>query len=201
MDTLNESVSSADFERLRSLIRAESGINLNPDKKTMLEVRLKRRLRALQFSSYDDYCDYLFAPGTRDKELAHLIDAVTTNKTDFFREPDHFEYLAAKALPALDVRSGANRKLLVWSAGCSTGEEPYSLAMVLSEYAQGRPSFRFGVLGTDISTAVLAKARMGVFKSDDARPVPHSLRKKYFMRSRESRFGPGAHCSRAPRQG
>lgn len=185
MDTLNESVSSADFERLRSLIRAESGINLNPDKRTMLEVRLKRRLRALQFSSYDDYCDYLFAPGTRDKELAHLIDAVTTNKTDFFREPDHFEYLAAKALPELDVRFGATRKLLAWSAGCSTGEEPYSLAMVLSEYAQGRPSFRFSVLATDISTAVLAKARMGVFKSDVAEPVPHSLRKKYFMRSRE----------------
>jgi chemotaxis protein methyltransferase CheR len=111
---------------------------------------------------------------------------VTTNKTDFFREPDHFAYLASKALPELDGRNGANRRSLVWSAGCSTGEEPYSLAMVLSEYAEAHPGLQFRVLATDISTAVLAKARMGIFKSDDVRPVPGNLRQKYLMRSRDS---------------
>jgi chemotaxis protein methyltransferase CheR len=184
MDTPNDSVSSVDFNRLRALIRAESGINLGPEKKTMLEIRLRRRLHSLQFSSYARYCNYVFAPETRDKELVHLVDAVTTNKTDFFREPDHFEFLASKALPALEAQNGTDRKCLIWSAGCATGEEPYSLAMVLAEYAQGHSGFRFGVLATDISTEVLAKARMGTFKSDVVRPVPHSLRKRYLMHSR-----------------
>jgi len=151
----------------------------------MLEIRLKRRLRSLHFSSYTEYCRYVFAPGSRDKELVYLIDAVTTNKTDFFREPDHFEYLASKALPDLDAQKGANRKCLVWSAGCSTGEEPYGLAMVLSEHAQAHPGFRFEVLATDISTDVLATARTGIFKFDVVKPVPQRLRKKYLMHSRD----------------
>ncbi|HUP03565.1 MAG TPA: protein-glutamate O-methyltransferase CheR [Bryobacteraceae bacterium] len=180
-----ESVSRADFDRLRSLIRAESGINLSPEKKTMVEVRLKRRLQSLGLSSYADYCRYVFAPATQAKELAHLIDAVSTNKTDFFREPDHFAFLTARALPELDALFGAARRPLVWSAGCSTGEEPYSLAMALSEYAETHAGFRFAVLATDINTAVLEKARLGVFQSDTIRPVPRALRKKYFLRSRD----------------
>jgi len=185
MDTLHESLAAADFDKLRSLIHQESGISLNPDKKTMLEIRLRRRLRGLEFSSFAEYCNYVFAPDTRGRELVHLIDAVTTNKTDFFREPDHFEFLASKALPSLDAQNGANRESLIWSAGCSTGEEPYTLAMVLGEYAERRPGFRFRLLATDISTAVLAKAGMGVFRSADVRPVPPNLRKKYLMRSRD----------------
>jgi chemotaxis protein methyltransferase CheR len=184
MDT-SESLSPANFEKLCSLIYSESGISLNSEKRTMLEIRLKRRLRSLEFSSYSEYCNYLFAPLTRDRELVHLIDAVTTNKTDFFREPDHFDYLTAKALPALEAQHGVSRRSLVWSAGCSTGEEPYTLAMVLSEYALGRPGFGFSVLATDISTEVLDKARSGIFKSEVVRPVPQSLRKKYLMRSRD----------------
>jgi chemotaxis protein methyltransferase CheR len=182
---MEENLSSANFEKLCSLIYAESGINLNAEKRTMLEIRLKRRLRSLEFSSYAQYCTYLFAPDTRDAELVHLIDAVTTNKTDFFREPDHFDYLTSKALPELDAQNGPNRRLLVWSAGCSTGEEPYTLAMLLSEYAQGRPGFQFGILATDISTQVLDKARAGIFKADVVRPVTQSLRKKYLMHSRD----------------
>jgi chemotaxis protein methyltransferase CheR len=185
MDTLNESLSAPDFDRLSSLIYAESGIHLNQDKKTMLEIRLKRRLRSLHLSSCAEYCNYVFATRTKDQELIHLIDAVTTNKTDFFREPEHFEYLASKGLPSLDAQDGAEGTHLVWSAGCSTGEEPYSLAMVLSEYAQRRPGFRFRVLATDISTAVLAKASLGIFKSEVIAPVPGNLRKKYLMRNRD----------------
>ena len=142
----NECLSASDFERLRTLIHAESGINLSREKKTMLEVRLRRRLHGLHLSSCAEYCEYLFTPETRDHELVHLLDAVTTNKTDFFREAEHFEYLSSKALPELTARNGFERKLLVWSAGCSTGEEPYTLAMVLSEYAQAHAGFRFGVL-------------------------------------------------------
>ena len=112
-------------------------------------------------------------------------DVTTTNKTDFFREAGHFDYLVSQALPDLAARMGANRKSLVWSAGCSTGEEPYTLAMVLSEYSQTYSGFRFGVLATDICTAVLAKASMGIFKSELVKPVPQTLRRKYFMRSRD----------------
>jgi chemotaxis protein methyltransferase CheR len=183
--TKNEALSSADFERLRALIYAESGINLSSDKKTMLEIRLKRRLKSLQMSSLADYCDRLFGRQGLENELVELIDVVTTNKTDFFREAGHFDYLVAKALPDLARRNGANRMSLAWSAGCSTGEEPYTLAMVLSEYAQTCPGFRFGILATDISTDVLAKASMGIFKSDVLRPVPQGLQRKYFMRSKD----------------
>ena len=184
MSTRNEGLSNADFDRLRTLIYNESGINLGSDKKTMMEIRLKRRLRSLDISSFPEYCDRVFAPEGRN-ELVHLIDVITTNKTDFFREAGHFDYLVSKALPDLAARKGASRKALVWSAGCSTGEEPYTLAMVLSEYSQECPGFRFTVLATDICTAVLAKAAMGIFKSEVVRPVPQDLRRKYFMRSRD----------------
>src|ERR1039457_3244195 len=185
MSTRNEGLSNADFDRLRTLIYAESGINLNSDKKLMLEIRLKRRLRDLQLSSSREYCDYVFASERQEDELVHLIDVITTNKTDFFREAGHFDYLVSQALPDLAARHGASRKSLVWSAGCSTGEEPYTLAMVLSEYSQGAPGFRFNVLATDICTEVLAKAAMGIFKSEVVTPVPRDLRRKYFMRSRD----------------
>jgi chemotaxis protein methyltransferase CheR len=181
----NVSLSASDFDRLRSLIYAESGINLNPEKKTMLEVRLRRRLSSLHIPSCADYCDYLFASNAKDRELVHLIDVVTTNKTDFFREPEHFDHLTSRALPDLDTLRGTDRKLFVWSAGCSSGEEPYTLAMVLSEYAESHPGFRFSVLATDISTTVLDKARLGIFKTETIRPVPQNLRKKYLMRSRD----------------
>jgi chemotaxis protein methyltransferase CheR len=151
----------------------------------MLEIRLRRRLHHLQHSSCAEYCEYVFTPEGKKRELVHLIDVVTTNKTDFFREAGHFDYLVDKALPDLATRFGARRKSLVWSAGCSTGEEPYTLAMVLSEYAQKHPGFQFSVLATDISTAVLDKAKKGIYKSEVVGPVPQILRRKFFMRSRE----------------
>jgi chemotaxis protein methyltransferase CheR len=167
------------------LIHEECGINLSSEKRTMLEIRMKRRLDRLHIPSYAEYANYVSGAEGREKELLHLIDAVTTNKTDFFREAGHFDYLVSKALPDLAGRYGERRKSLVWSAGCSTGEEPYTLAMVLSEYAQAHGGFHFSVLATDISTAVLEKARMGIFKSEPLAPVPEELRRKYFMRSRD----------------
>ena len=145
MSARDETISNADFGRLRSLIYAQSGINLNADKKTMLELRIKRRLRSLNLNSFGQYCDYLFGPHGQKEELVHLIDVVTTNKTDFFREPEHFEFLVQKAIPDLVARNQSGRPLLIWSAGCSTGEEPYTLAMMLNEYVAGRiPVFGSG---------------------------------------------------------
>jgi chemotaxis protein methyltransferase CheR len=185
MSAHDENMSTRDYKRLCDLIYAEAGIRLGADKKTMLEVRIKRRLKALELSSYGQYCDYLFGRQGLKEELVPLIDVVTTNKTDFFREPAHFNFLAEKALPDLTTRDGGGRPLLVWSAGCSTGEEPYTLAMVLSEYGLTHPGFRFRILATDISTDVLAKAERGVYSKDMVIPVPAGLRKKYLMGSRE----------------
>jgi chemotaxis protein methyltransferase CheR len=181
----NDVLSGKDFDRLRTLVYHESGINVSPDKKTMMEIRLRRRLRSLDIPSYGAYCDHVFRPEGMANELIHLIDVITTNKTDFFREPDHFDYLVSRALPDLASRLGAARKCLIWSAGCSTGEEPYTLAMPVGEYAGQTSGFRFNIVATDISTQVLDKAANGIFKSESLAPVPEKLRRKYFMRSRD----------------
>jgi len=182
MSVHDENMSTRDYKRLCDLIYAEAGIRLGSEKKTMLEARIKRRLKALDLSSYSQYCDYLFGRHGLKEELVPLIDEVTTNKTDFFREPRHFNFLVEKALS--ELTAGDGRPLLVWSAGCSTGEEPYTLAMVLSEYGLTHPGFRFRILATDISTNVLAKAEMGVYSTDAVSPVPARLRRKYLMGSR-----------------
>ncbi len=179
-----EGLSNRDFARLRELIYAETGICLSPEKKTMVEVRLKRRLRALAMATYPEYCEFVFGRKGMREELVFLINVITTNKTDFFREPAHFVFLAQSALPELAVKG---RSFLVWSAGCSSGEEPYTIAMVLSEYAEMHPGFRFRILATDISTAVLEKAEMGIYSSECVAPIPLALKRKYLLRSRDSK--------------
>jgi chemotaxis protein methyltransferase CheR len=187
MGNHDESLSSRDYARLCELIYQEAGIHLGGGKQTMLEARIKRRLKALDLSSSSEYCDFLFGHQGRKEEMVHFIDVVTTNKTDFFRESRHFNFLVEKALPELQSLNIGGRPVLVWSAGCSTGEEPYTLAIVLSEYALTHPGFRFRILATDISTTVLAKAEMGIYTKDVAGPVPSALQRKYFMRSRDPR--------------
>jgi len=183
MHDRDESISARDYSRLRQLIYDEAGIALGPERKTMLEVRIRRRLKELAIHSYGEYCDHLFSRQGMESELDHLIDVVTTNKTDFFREPGHFELLTTKVLATL-----SSNPLLVWSAGCSTGEEPYTLAMVLSEHALAHSEFSFRILATDVSTTVLRKAQLGIYSSEAVRPVPTALKVKYLLRSRD----PGA---------
>jgi len=186
MTTHADSLSSRDLNRLCRLIYEQSGITLGAEKKIMLEGRLKRRITSLHLSSYKDYCDYLFEGNGHDvEEIVHLIDAVTTNKTDFFREKTHFDFLVAGALPELAAGNRNAREVMIWSAGCATGEEPYTLAIVLSQHRESHPGFRFRILATDISTAALAKAERGVFPAEVVRPVPSELQRKYFMRSRD----------------
>lgn len=119
------SLSTDDLNSLRLFIHDECGIKLPPTKKVMLESRLHKRLRILGMKSFRQYREYLFSDEGKARELTHCIDAVTTNKTDFFREDSHFEYLVTRALPAL--LDADRRRLTIWSAGCSTGEEPYTL--------------------------------------------------------------------------
>jgi chemotaxis protein methyltransferase CheR len=153
----------------------------------MLEARLRKRLRALGMRSYSSYCDYIFGRQGTEEEIVHMIDVVTTNKTDFFREPKHFEYLAGTAVPELIGTSGAGteRRLSVWSAGCSTGEEPYTLAMVLSDLADRWAGFHFLILATDISTLVLDSARNAVYEEEKIAPVPWEMKRRYLLRSRD----------------
>lgn len=188
MSAHDESISARDYTRLCGLIYREAGINLGAEKKIMLEARIKRRLKALGLDSYSRYCDFLFGSQGMKEELGPLIDVVTTNKTDFFREPGHFGFLTDKALPEWAAEH-VGKQFLIWSAGCSTGEEPYTLAMVLSEYAAAHVGFRFRILATDICTTVLEKAERGVYSAEAAAPVPATLKRKYFLRSRDAASG------------
>lgn len=162
-------------------------------KKTMLTSRLQKRLRALGLHSFKDYCDYLFSPGGVEHELIHMIDLTTTNKTDFFRESTHFDFLVQTAVPDLlkNSGSGVRKPLSIWSAGCSTGEEPYTLCMVLHEFAQRFPGLDFGysILATDISSRVLETARRGIYSEERVEPIPVELRRRYLLRSKDKRNG------------
>jgi chemotaxis protein methyltransferase CheR len=195
LDDLNQlfnvHLNDRDFRRLSDLIHAECGIKMPDHKHIMLETKLRKRLRALGMRSFTDYCKYLFSPEGGKTELIQMIDTVTTNKTDFFREADHFEFLTRTALPDLVIHSGRGirEKLMVWSAGCATGEEPYSLTMVFHEFTVFHQRFQFMVIATDISTRVLKKARMGIYPADRAAPIPDALKKKYLLRSKDENKG------------
>ncbi len=181
-------LSARDFGRLSRFIYDTCGIKMPEVKKTMLEARLQKRLRALCMRSFTDYCDYLFSSEGLEKELVQMLDMVTTNKTDFFREPDHFQYLTHTVLPEW-LKRHPNGTLAIWSAGCSSGEEPYTLAMVLTEFAARNPGFDFRILATDISTRVLEKAKNAIYAETQVEPVPLELKKKYLLRSKDRSSG------------
>ena len=176
-------MSRRNFARLAAYIYEVSGIKMPETKKTMLEGRLRRRLRAVGVDTLDGYCDYVFAGDHLAAEGLHLINAVTTNKTDFFREPAHFDYLVERVLPALATRGV--RTLRAWSAACSTGPEPYTLAMVLDDHAERTGGPDYGILATDLDTEVLATARSGIYAAELVDPVPAALRRKYVMTSND----------------
>lgn len=179
-------LSEGDFLRLGRYIYGICGIKMPPSKKTMLESRLQRRVRDLGLDSFARYCDYLFSPEGQAEEAVRMIDLVTTNKTDFFREPDHFEYLSGTVLPLWwRTYGGSGRPFRIWSAGCSSGEEPYTMAMVLMQFAEHHPEFDFRILATDISTRVLEKARLAIYDEDRVSCVPEPLRRQYMLRSRD----------------
>jgi chemotaxis protein methyltransferase CheR len=179
-------LSNRDFGRLAQLIESHCGIKMPPAKKLMVEGRLRRRVRALALRDVGEYCAFVFDRGGLDQEIVHLVDVVTTNKTDFFREPEHFDVLAQQAAPAmLQDGIGLSRPLRVWSAACSTGQEPYTLAMVLAEVAAGLRGYKFSIRATDICSEVLEVALRAVYPAEHVEPVPAEMRKRYLMRSRD----------------
>lgn len=182
-----ESMSDKIFIKFSSFIQNELGIKMPDAKRTMLQARLQKRLRKLGIESFKEYSEFVFSKRGMDEELHNMIDAVTTNKTDFFREPQHFDTLVKTIIPELiqSYGMGIRRKALIWSAGCSSGEEVYTLAMVLSEFKNKLPDFDFSVLGTDISTKVLKSAALGIYSHEKIEPVPLPLRRKYLLKSRD----------------
>ena len=184
-------LSEENFRSLSKLIHRECGIRMPVTKKIMLEARLRKRLKARGMTNFHDYCEYLFSAAGMADEMIPMIDVVTTNKTEFFREPRHFEYLTQAVLPELTKVHGAGirRDLMVWSAGCATGEEPYTIAMVLNEFSETGLSLDFKILATDISTKALEKAVRAIYSQDEAETVPIALKRKYLMRSRDRRRG------------
>ncbi len=182
-------MSQRDFKRFSEFIHSHVGIKLPPAKKVMLESRLHKRLRILNMPDYNAYANFVFSQSGMDAELVHLIDAVTTNTTDFFREPKHFEILRDHVLPAWVARHGTGRRLRIWSAGCSIGMEPYTLAMVLSEFEAQTPGFHWDMLATDISSRALEQAVKAIFSEDRVAAVPAHMKKKYLLRSKDRKKG------------
>lgn len=168
----------ADFDRIRALVRRHTGISLGDHKQELVYGRVSRRLNALGLSSFAQYCELLESDSSA--ELESFRNAVTTNLTSFFRENHHFEYLAQRVLPELQARNAAENRLRVWSAGCSTGEEPYSVAMTILENWRRIESWDARMLATDLDSQVLATAREGIYPAERLDPVPESRRRRWF---------------------
>lgn len=185
-------LSEADFGKIAKLIGNQVGIKLPPVKRLMVEGRLRRRMRALNLPSISAYCRHVFEHGGLDNELPYLINVVTTNKTDFFREPEHFSLMSSLLVPQLLAERANHRSpmIKVWSAASSTGAEAYTTAMVLDDLARQRRDFRFSILGTDISTDVLDQGRRAVYPADQIVPVPPDFQSRYLMWSRKPGFRP-----------
>jgi chemotaxis protein methyltransferase CheR len=167
------------LEAIRAFLYAETGINLGTAKRDMVQARLAKRLRHHGLDSFGDYLRLVRDAGPAGAEWQAFINALTTNKTDFFREPHHFDFLRDAVIPRA---AAAGRRLRIWSAGCSTGEEPYTLAMTLREHCPAAGGWDVRVLASDIDTAVLAAAERGVYDEDRVGPVPPDLLRKYFLR-------------------
>ena len=167
-----------DFAFLRDLVGMHTGITLGEHKRQLVYGRLARRLRQLELGTFAEYCDYV--ENHHESELSELVNAITTNLTAFFRENHHFEHLAREALPDILARNARTRRLRIWSAGCSTGEEPYSIAMTLLEAAPDLAGWDVRILATDIDSQVLAKAESGVYADDRVKDMDPARLRRWF---------------------
>ena len=168
-----------DFEVVRKCLYEQAGISLNDGKRDLVYGRLSRRLRTLGFTDFSHYLDYV-GSARGEEELVHFINALTTNLTAFFREPHHFDYLAAKALPEAMRRHSGDRRIRFWSAGCSTGEEPYSIAMVVREKLSSLQNWDLKILATDLDSNVVANGKLGCYSSQRIAGLSRSRTTRWF---------------------
>ena len=182
METLQlkcEELSVDQFNIISAMVKRLCGINLHDGKKDLVKARLNKRLRYLKLRNFDQYLNYLDGDSGQ-RELVAMLDALSTNLTSFFREPSHFEHLSERIIPLLLNRKNTDKTIRIWSAGCSSGEEPYSLAIALTEAMSGVSGWDVRVLATDISTKVLAKANAGIYEENRFDTMPPQLRNRYF---------------------
>jgi len=176
-------LTDSEFQKFSSYVYDKCGINLHEGKKELVKARLGRILRQRDFRSFRKYYDYV----VNDKsghELILLLDSISTNLTYFFRELQHFDFLRAKALPEIVKIKAPSRNncLRFWSAGCSSGEEAYSIAIAVSEVLHNREKWQIKILATDLSTKVLATASTGIYEKKKIDSIPYELRKRYFQK-------------------
>jgi chemotaxis protein methyltransferase CheR len=175
-------LSDADFRKLSLFITSNYGIKLPPVKKVMVEGRLQKRLKVTGIETFDDYLEFVFSTEGKS-ELLEMIDAISTNKTDFFRESSHFDFMMNHLLPEF---SKSGNRMNIWSAASSSGEEIYSLAIVMEEFnSSQRNKINYNILGTDISIDILKKAVNAVYAHERIKDLPIPLRNKYFLRSKD----------------
>ena len=178
-------ITEKEFQLFKDIIYRQTGIHMSEKKRNLIVARLSRRLRALNLKNFSEYYKYLSENLNASEEIINLINRITTNKTDFFREKHHFDLLLDEIFPAI-IKEGYSlreRRLRVWSAGCSSGEEPYSIAMTVSEAFKGERGWDTKILATDLDTDVLTKASIGVYPSQSVTSVPMGFLSKYFDRT------------------
>jgi chemotaxis protein methyltransferase CheR len=178
-------LSDDDFQRIRSLVRARLGIALAESKRELVYGRLSRRLRALKLQNFTRYLQRIESGD--EEELQHFCNAITTHLTSFFRESHHFEFLARQLLPALERSNANTRRMRFWSAGCSTGEEPYSIAMVVLENMRHLRDWDIRILATDIDTNVLSHARAGIYSGERLQKVEQGRVQLWFEPVQDAR--------------
>ena len=175
----SQKLEEPEFMRIQEFMLKNLGVKLSPIKIVMVNSRLIKRLKASGIYTFPEYINYALSPeGKRSGELQSMIDELTTHKTEFFREPEHFELLKNQVLPDL-VK---NRSLFfkIWSAGCSSGEEAYTMAMLLDQFKGVNPGFDFAIYGSDVSSAVVNRAIKATYSEQHLKDVDQNLRKKYF---------------------
>lgn len=175
-------LSDREFKLISKLVYDNFGINLTDQKRTLIIERLQKTLRNGQFNSYKDFYQHVISDKT-GKELLGLVDRLSTNHTYFFREKEHLDFLINDVLPCLleQRKNNKEKKLRIWSAGCSSGEEAYSIAIILKEFFKNQlDKWDIGILATDIATSVLEKALAGVYAQTQLEYMPPALRKRYF---------------------
>lgn len=177
-------LSDVDFGKLSSFIYTNYGIKLPITKKVMLEARLRPRLRENNIESYREYCQFILSGKCGEAEIINMIDLVSTNKTDFYRESAHFDFMKQVILPEY-YENNSEKPLKVWSSASSSGEEAYTIAMVISEFMEGKRSFDYQILGTDISTRILEKASLAIYPLDRVDVVPLAQKKKYLLKGKD----------------
>jgi chemotaxis protein methyltransferase CheR len=186
-----QALSDAEFRALRDLIYEKSGITLSDSKKQLVTSRLARRLRVHGLSSYREYYEFVTRRDPQGEELREMLNAITTNKTDFFREKHHFDFMVSTFFPQCIERAKTtgDRRLRIWSAGCSTGEEPYTLAMTLLSAFPNTGQWSLEILATDLDTQVLERAQAGIYPEDTIAPVADDLQRRYFKRGTGANAG------------